>query len=948
MPAASSEERRKACSVVEGSFDQLRFKAGVSMFKKTTVSMAAMLSLGGVFLSPAMAQDAPQRVEITGSSIKRVAAEGALPVQVVTQEEIRRSGVTSVTDLMQALPVMQGFTSVADSVGGTGGGITTASIHDVGEQYTLVLLNGRRVAPATSGTTIDLNSIPLAAIERVEILTDGASALYGADAIAGVVNFILKKGASPLTLDLRYSKPEAGGAEEKNFSISKGWGELERDGFSLFVSASLDKKKQLKATERDFARTGIISGTFGDLAYDFFNGSSRSVPPNVDVLAGSRNLTSLSPYLEANGNCPADHVAIGRQCFFDYTTTVEISPELERTAFYASGKVAFGKSGWHGFGDLAVTDVSTIARIAPYPAEFLMSASHPYFTQYVAPYLTEAQRAQATGANVKYRLYDMGNRTYEYNTKATHAVGGVQGVAAGWDLTTAVTFSKSKQPQNYLAGFPLADKFEAGMQNRAFDPFPYTLGQMPANQLQALIATGFVGNYNTVDIDMVALDGNAQRPLFKMAGGDAILSFGFDARKTGYALAANPAVANAEILFDDVQPEFDLSRKSYGAYAEMLLPVTKTLEATASVRFDSISGVDDSRNRQKFGDTEDSTTFKLGAKWQAMPSMLVRASYGTGFRVASMREIAQPKIDFGVTSGTYDCPFNANYDPLGYFAQGYVCADGLQYEVYQGGNPKLRPEKSKQWNVGWVFQATDALSVGLNYWSVNLRDSVSSVSEQLILNNPAKYIDLFTTKFKASNGLTYVAILDAPTNIGKLENEGIDWDLTYRGRTSWGRIEGKLAGTYLIKSRYTVPGTDNEWTTSLNKFGINDAVSFRNVVAAVGTVGIGAWEHTLAGRWRNGYTDQFYSAADFCYFYTPADNECADGALKVGSYATFDWRTQWKATKNLTVAVAVENLFDRKPPLSLRVNGAGHQLGYDPRYASALGRTFVLNAKLEF
>lgn len=919
------------------------------MFKKRSVSMAAVLALGGLFALPVLAQEPPQRVEITGSSIKRVAAEGALPVQVVTQEEIRRSGVTSVTDLMQALPVMQGFTSIADSVGGTGGGVTTASIHDVGEQYTLVLLNGRRVAPATSGTTIDLNSIPLAAIERIEVLTDGASALYGADAIAGVINFILKQGESPLILDARYSKPKKKGGEQQNISISKGFGDLSRDGYSAFFSASFDKQEQLRAKDRDFAKTGIITGTYGDLTIDFFNGSSRSVPPNVDVLAGGQFLTSLSPYKldPANGgNCPPDHVGIGRQCFFDYTSTVEISPELERKAIYGSGKVALGKSGWTAFGDLVFTDVSTVARIAPYPAEFLMDKSHPYFTKYVAPYLTPAQAAAATGANVKYRLYDMGNRTYDYNTKAQHGVLGVQGTAAGWDMTTGVTVSKQKQDQNYLAGFPLADKFEAGMASQAFDPFPYTLGQMPANQLQALLATQFVGNYNTVDIDMVAIDGNAQRPLFNLPGGQAILSVGFDARKTGYALTPNAAVANAEILFDDVQASFDLSRKSYGVYGEMLMPVTKTIEATASVRFDSMSGVTDHRNNQKFGGTEDATTFKLAGKWQATPDMVLRASYGTGFRLATMREIAQPKIDFGVTSGTYNCPFNAGYDPLGYFAQGYVCADGLQFEVYQGGNPSLKPEKSKQWNVGWVFQPTQALSVGLNYWAVEVRDSVSSVSEQLILEQPGKYLGLYTTKFKASNGLTYVAILDAPTNIGKVQNEGIDWDLTYKTKTSFGRVEGKLAGTYLVKSRYTVPGTDNEWTTSLGQFGINDAVSFRNVITASATVGHGAFEHTLSGRYRSGYKDQAWSEDD-CFF-LDADGNCAAGRLNVPAYSTFDWRTQWQATKNLTVAFAIENLTDKKPPLSLRVNGAGHQLGYDPRYASAMGRTFVLNARLQF
>jgi len=924
------------------------------MFQKTKLCKSLVLAFScGAVLVPNLAtaqEEAPQRVEITGSSIKRIAAEGSLPVQTFNQADIQRSGATSVTDFLQALPVMQGFTAIADSVGGGGGGITTASIHDVGEQYTLVLLNGRRVAPATSGTTIDLNSIPLAAIERIEVLTDGASALYGADAIAGVVNFILKSGAAPLTIDAKVSQPEQGGGEKMNFTISKGFGDLEASGYEVFLAASYDKTKQLKSQDRDFAKTGIISGRFGDLNYDFFNGSSRSVPPNVDVFniadGGATRLTSFSPYYMANGSCPADHVLIGAQCFFDYTTTVEISPENERTAVYGSGRLKLGSTGWEAFGDLAYTDVSTIARIAPYPAEFGLDPSHPYYTTYILPYLTPEQAAQANFVNVKYRLYDMGNRTYDYNTKSLHSVVGVEGAISGWDTTAAVTYSTQKQDQNYLAGFPLADKFQAGIDEQLFDPFPYTLGTMPADQLAALNATQFRGNYNTTDIKMIGADANAQRPIFKMGGGDAILSLGADLRKTSYKVTPNSAVANAEILFDDPQPSYDLSRQNAGAYAEMVFPFSKTLEGQLSARYDSISGVDDKASNTKFGNTESAGTFKVGGKWNVTSNMLVRASYGTGFRTASMLEIAQPKTDFGVTSGTYACPFNASYDPLGYIAAGYVCPDDLQQEVFTGGNPDLKPEKSTQWNIGFVLQPTNQLNLGLNYWSVEIKDAVTSVSEQLILDDPAKYLDLYTTKFKQSNGLTYVAILLAPINIGRTQNEGIDWDIGYKDKFDFGRVEGRLAGTYLLKSRYTVPGTDNDWTTSLGKFGVNDAVSFRNIIRGSVSLGLGNWEHTLSANYRDGYTDQAYSADD-CVFFDDA-GDCQAGALKVESYSTFDWRTSWNATKNLTLVLGIENILDTDPPRSLRVNGAGHQLGYDPRYASPLGRTYSLQASLKF
>jgi iron complex outermembrane receptor protein len=218
------------------------------MIQETVLSRSLrVMFAGGLALGmhAAMAQDSAndasmQRVEITGSSIKRIAAESSLPVQSFSQKDVKKSGVTTVTDFIQQIPAMQGFSVAADSVGG-GGGVTTASIHDIGAAYTLVLLNGRRVAPSNSGTTIDLNSIPLSAIEPVEVLTDGASALYGADAIAGVVNFILKKGASPWEVNAKFNSPQKSGGTSNSFSISKGFGDYE--GRRLRRAADADHQK---------------------------------------------------------------------------------------------------------------------------------------------------------------------------------------------------------------------------------------------------------------------------------------------------------------------------------------------------------------------------------------------------------------------------------------------------------------------------------------------------------------------------------------------------------------------------------------------------------------------------------------------------------------------------------------------------------------------------------
>lgn len=928
------------------------------MFRNTKLCTGLVLAFGSLAIVPGLAvaqqeTSTLERVEVTGSSIKRIAAEASLPVQTFKQEDIKRTGVTSVTDFIQQLPVMQGFTVAADSVGGGGGGLTTASIHDIGASYTLVLLNGRRIAPATSGTTIDINSIPLAAIDRIEVLTDGASALYGADAIAGVVNFILKKGAAPFTVEVKADRPQHPGAGGRSVAISKGFGDLDTDGYSLFVSASSQKEERLKGSQRDFANTGIIN--FNDpntgKPLQFFNGSSRSIPPNVTLRYtdgnGANKSTSINPYLQINGACPPAHVDLGDgQCYFDYTTTVEIAPEVRRDSLFASGSMKLGDTGFRAFADVALNDAHVYANIAPYPAEFSLSKTSPLFAKYVTPYVSKAVVDGLTSATVKYRLLDMGGRAYDYQSKTTHVVAGIDGVLMGWDVNSALTLSRNNSPQNYVGGFPLAAKFNAALAAGTIDPFPYAAGTMPAAMVSALNATGYSGNYNTTDIKMSGFDARGSRELFKLDGGAAQLGVGVDYRKTSYTQSANQAVAHSEILFDDDQPEFDLSRQNAGAYAELLMPFSKQLEMTTSLRYDSVSKVEDSMNKKSAGEDQSASTFKISGRYQPSKEVLFRAAYGTGFKVASMLQIAQPKTDFGVTGGTYECPLNAANGLANHPLAKYCDTKG-QLEEFTGGNPNLKPERSNQWSLGAVFEPTNTTSLKLDIWHVSIRDAVTSVDEALIAKFPNKYIDLYTTKTKASTGIQTLAILLAPINIGRQENSGLDYDFLYKSKLGDSKWTNRFAGTYMWESRYTTPGTDDSWETSLGEYGSNSAVSFRNVFKLSSTVEMGSWTHTLAGNFRDGYKDKHHDIDNCAVNTNDANQDCVDVQLNVPSYSTFDWQTQYRGVKNLVLTAGVFNLMDKQPPLSLRNTGS-HQLGYDPRYASPLGRTYYVSAAYQF
>jgi iron complex outermembrane receptor protein len=925
------------------------------MIKETILSRSLRVMFAGglaMTLGQAFAQETTeqpmQRVEITGSSIKRIAAESSLPVQSFSQKDIKKSGVTTVTDFIQQLPAMQGFSVAADSVGGGGGGVTTASIHDIGAAYTLVLLNGRRIAPANSGTTIDLNSIPLSAIERVEVLTDGASALYGADAIAGVVNFILKKGAAPWEINAKYSAPEKAGGKSNSISLSKGFGDFEEDGYSVFVSLSHDEQKQLKASQRDFARTGMINFTDPKTgkALQFLNGSSRAIPANASIkysgADGKAGTVNLNPYALVNGKCASANVdAFGDgQCYYDYTSTIEINPESSRDSLFSSGSLKLGNSGFKAFFDAAYTEAKITARIAPYPADFSLSTSSPLFSKYLQPYLTPEQLAGVSSVAVKYRLYEMGDRGYEYGTKATHLVAGLDGAAYGWDINGALTWSRNQQEQKYLSGFPLADKFQNLLDSGNFDPFAYQQGAMPQSMRDQLTATGFTGLYNTQTVVMKGADVHASRPLLELPGGTAMISIGADYRVTSFTTEQEDVAEKALILFDSAVYDNHYQRANSGAFAELLLPINKQWEATVSGRFDNIGAVKDKLLGKDVGDSASAGTYKISTKYSAAKNLMLRAATGTGFRAASMQEIAGPLEEFGVTGGTYNCP-------LGHPLAKYCESGRGQFEAFQGGNPDLKPEKSRQWSIGAVWEPTNTTSVAIDLWNVEIRDQVTSVSEGLIFADPVKYANLFTTKHIASTGRDVLAIKLLPINIGKVENRGIDYDFTQKTKLFDGRLTNRLAGTYLLRSRYTTPGTDDQWETSLNRYGSNDKVSFRNIIKASTSWENTQWTHTLSANYRNGYTDKHQNADDCAVTTADAAQECYDITLQVPSYTTFDLQSAYRPLKNVEITAGVNNLFDRDPPFSLRNTGS-HQVGYNPSYSSALGRTFYLSGSYKF
>ena len=240
------------------------------MFNRTQLSMAVSATIATALVvtaTDALAQSTPQqldRVEVTGSSIKRIGAETALPVQIITRDEIQRTGASNVEQLMQTISanLSVGSLTNASAAGATTLGISAISLRGLGSQRTLVLINGRRITPYGYGNTndsvsVDVNSIPLAAIDRVEVLKDGASAIYGSDAIAGVVNFILRREYTGVEAMAEYGAASHDSGSTTRASATFGFGDLAKDRYNAFATVSYQKEKALFGRERGFAASGI-------------------------------------------------------------------------------------------------------------------------------------------------------------------------------------------------------------------------------------------------------------------------------------------------------------------------------------------------------------------------------------------------------------------------------------------------------------------------------------------------------------------------------------------------------------------------------------------------------------------------------------------------------------------------------------------------------------------
>ena len=917
--------------------------------RHTRIAAAVIAAIGACGATGAGAQQpavpaapAPQqldRVEITGSSIKRISGETALPVQVLSAEDIARTGVTSTEQLLRSISAVDaaGITVSANNAGLNTGGLSTASLRGLGSRRTLVLINGRRIAPYGSvgdSTSVDVNNIPIAAIERVEVLKEGASAVYGSDAIAGVINFILRREYTGAGVSAEYGQTASGGGNVTTVTGTYGYGSLDKDKFNVSVLATYQKTAAIYGVDRDYARSGI--NVSPDSASDVNNDttSGNTWPGNIADQTGA---TIGNP---RQGNCGPISVTSPffspSVCRYDPSPYVTLLPEAENWTVMAAGRYVLSPA-LEFYAEASYTHRDIFTQIQPVPLsdQFALPPSNPLFNvppyngantfllQPASPYYPAGYIASQGGdptqaVLVRYRAQESGLRQTRDIAETPRFVIGVNGTVSGWDYNASYLYTSSKLTESVEGGFPQLTKILPLLNTGLVNPFgPST----PDIQAQ-ILAANFAGDTYVNKATLQSLQATASKELVMLPAGPLAFALGAEYRIEGYNAQPSELLIQGDVAgYGGNQAAVDVTRNVYSIYGEINVPVIKSLEFGGALRYDNYEG------------TGGKTTGRVTGRWNPTSGVLVRGSAGTGFRAPALSDLYGPQTQSVSTNGVSDplrCPTtNSSID----------CA--TQFATTIGGNPALEPETSKNYTLGFILEPINTLSVGVDAWWIDIKNGilVGGVAVPTILADLDRWGSLVTRgpvqpAFPTLPGpITNIQQLNI--NQGTINVQGYDLNFNWRAlQNEYGLWTVGLNGTYYAKYDIALPDGTTEHAVGTWNANIPGPVPRWKQYLSF-TWQLGPWSATLAQRYQSGYTDVPGNASDFANGVTDVPPE----PHEVGSYQTWDLQASWAGYKGLVLTLGVRNLFDRSPPYS-NVGAAGSQFqaGYDISYVDVHDR----------
>jgi iron complex outermembrane receptor protein len=927
-------------------------------------AVAASFTAPAVFAADEEAK--VERIEVTGSRIKRVDMEGANPVQIITREDLVESGITNIGDILQEIPAVAGAaTNTAINNGGSGA--VRVSLRGLGSNRTLVLINGRRLVNSGTGadSSADLSTIPVAIIKRVEVLKDGASAVYGSDAIAGVVNIITRNDFEGFEANVSYDgSTENWDGEAKTVDLTMGFNS---DKGNAVISAYFTEQTAQMSGDREWSAYELdLDPATGEL----LKGGS-SAPPwgRYNGVAGANGCSSQTHGAGSGPgqSDPSDFSnPTGYDCWdwdkdtYNYApANYHLTPQ-ERYGFFASGDYAINDS-MRFFSEMSFNRRTSKTKLAPVPLGPLAFygwtdapySADNYYNQQFGP-----KNAAGNSVNIadwRRRVVETGGRDSTYGVDTIRGVFGLGGeLSDTWSYELSYVYGQNNSTTAAQGGVNF-EKVSSAVGPSFMDGNGNVVCGTVANPIADCVSLntfGIPGTASQISSEMLDyisfeahdLGSNTQTILSGSVFGDA---FELPAGPVGMVFGAEHREESGTDLPDALialgVTTGSTREKTVGQYEVDELYTEMNFPLLADVAFAESLEVDGALRYSDYDTFGDTTNYKLGLRWIPVDGLMVRSTISTAFRAPSTSELfagnganSPSVVDKCAVNPTAFCIANgvpaAGFEPIG---------DQLSSTL--GGNANLTPEEADTLTVGLVYSPdfVEGLSLTVDYWDIQLENAISTIGEQLILDKCASdglYCDLITRYTTGPLAGNSSDIDNRNVNVGAISSKGYDFNAQYAIETEIGNLSFGLDSTYY--KEYDITQADGSVVTQAGWYRQNGGdgnfpewkTNFSMQLAA------DDWSASWKVRYIGEALEPFDANND-----GDTDTEDFSDSRTVDSQILHDARFTYYFD-NISTTLAVSNVFDQDPPYA----ATGFNDNTDPRTYSTTGRHLFLGVGIKF
>ncbi len=903
--------------------------------------LAVALGVGEIGLvGHAYAQDI--RVNVTGSNIRRVDNETAAPIETITREDIQASGLQTIQDVLRQVTANNNGSISPSFTNGFSASGTGISLRGLGPNNTLVLVNGRRMANfalADDGhaSYVDLSQIPFDLVERIEILKDGASAIYGSDAVAGVVNIILRQQFTGLTVTGTAGTTAKGRGNQYKTSVTGGVGDLAKDRYNAFVAVDFQKQdanpmsqgRQYVGTN-DLRFMGLPDARWGNPNSGFF---PHSLLGNVAPVAAADPNGDSGPFQSLPGACALANQDEGF-CRWDIKDYIDILPSIERVNAYARGAYNLTET-IQAYTELSYFDVKTVTRGIPaFASAFWFDPSTNSVRSSLNAYLPVGHpdnpfAASNQVARLLYSDPNVGNTDTQYRTGTQRYLFGVKGTSARWDWDIAGLYIRSDTDvtrQNFF----LYDRLLAGLAGTG--PYGYyrvgASGSLNNPAVYDWIAPDL--SYTAVSKN-TTFDAKASRDLYKLDGGQLALAVGYEFRREEVSNPGVPETNTGNVVGFGYSAAFG-SRNVNALFAELHAPILKNLEVTAALRYDDYS------------DSGSTWNPKFGIKWTAMPTLVLRGTWETAFRAPGLYETSSANAVAAFLSvvDPVRCPVTQSPADCQATILGVIT-----------GNPGIRPETSTAYTVGAIWEPLPGLSATVDYWNVEVKDQISIGSSQAVVNNPSAFPNAEVGRdtndlpgIPNSGSLTYVR---APyQNANSVKTNGIDLDVVWKlNLKEHGTLTTQFQWTHVFNYDQTFSnGLTFDYVGTQGNYDVSSgSATPRDRMNLIVGWQRGPWSATGTVRYVSDYTSIPYQGV-------PTPDSCLSAldseSCHVASFTTLDLSASYSGFKNWQIVGSVINVFNRIAPFNPAAAYGNINYNYNYAFSGATGTQFNVGARYTF